>query len=94
MATCLGGEAFGLPGLGVLAAGALADVIVIDINQPHLTPMFNPSSQVVYSARGGDVIHTVCHGKLLMENAKLLTLDEAEVMARAKEQALLLRNGA
>ena len=94
MATCLGGEAFGQPGLGVLAVGHPADVMVIDTNQPHLTPLFNPYSQVVYSARGGDVIHTVCHGKLLMENRRLLTLDQAEVMAKAREQAELLRKGA
>ncbi|MCB2227217.1 MAG: amidohydrolase [Desulfarculaceae bacterium] len=91
LATRLGGAAFGKPGeLGVLTPGALADVIVIDIDQPHLTPMYNPLSHLVYAARGGDVLHTVCHGKVLMAGRKLETLDQAEVLAKAKEQAARL----
>jgi len=88
LCTCRGGQAFGQDGLGVLRAGALADVIVIDTNQPHLTPMYNPYSHLVYAARGGDVIHTVCHGRVLMADRVLETLDLAEVMAKATEQAM------
>jgi 5-methylthioadenosine/S-adenosylhomocysteine deaminase len=90
LATSLGGRAFGRQDLGCLAEGCLADVIVIDTAQPHLTPMFNPHSQLVYAARGSDVVHTVCHGEVLMENRRLATLDEAEVMARAAEEAARL----
>lgn len=87
LATCRAGEAFGRNDLGVLKVGALADVIVIDTDQPHLTPLYNPYSQLVYAARGSDVIHTVCHGRVLMEDRRLLSLDEQEVMARAREEA-------
>ncbi|MCF8033988.1 MAG: amidohydrolase [Desulfarculaceae bacterium] len=91
LATSRGAEAFGLPGqLGVLEKGALADVIVIDTDQPHLTPMYNPLSHLVYAARGGDVLHSVCHGRVLMAERHLETLDQAEVMARAKEEAARL----
>lgn len=93
LATRLGGKAFGNGELGVLKPGALGDVIVIDTNQPHLTPMYNPVSHLVYSARGGDVIHTVCHGRVLMQDRAVTTLDEAEVMAKAVEAAHSLRGG-
>ena len=87
LATSLAGRAFGRSDLGRLEPGALADVIVISTNQPHLTPMYNPYSHLVYAARGSDVIHTVCHGRVLMKDRALLSLDENEVMTKAKEQA-------
>jgi 5-methylthioadenosine/S-adenosylhomocysteine deaminase len=94
LATRLGAEAFGRQDLGVLAEGMLADVIVMDTNQPHLTPMYNPYSHLVYAAKGSDVIHTVCHGQVLMANRQLKTMDLAEVMAKAREQAVLLNGRA
>ena len=93
MATSLGGQAFGLPNLGVLKPGAPADLCVVDTNQPHLTPMYNPVSHLVYAASGADVIHTVCHGRVLMQNRQLTTIDEAQVMAKANEAAKKLLGG-
>ncbi len=90
LATRRGGDVFGQPDLGMLKPGALADVIVIDTDQPHLTPMYNPYSHLVYAASGADVMHTVCHGQVLMADRKLLTMDEEEVLARAKEEAFRL----
>ena len=77
MATSRAGEVLGHGDLGVLMEGALGDVIVIDLDQPHLTPLFSPQSQLVYAARGGDVIHTVCHGRVLMADRELKSLDQA-----------------
>ena len=68
-----------------------ADVIVIDTRKPHLTPMYNPFSHLVYAARGQDVSHTIVNGRLLMENRRLLTLDLKEVMARAMGKATDVR---
>ncbi|MEW5911779.1 MAG: amidohydrolase [Thermodesulfobacteriota bacterium] len=83
--------AFGRPDdLGVLQAGALADLIVVDVDQPQFTPLYNPLSHLVYVARGGDVLHTVCHGRVLMEGRRVESLDEAEVLAKAREQAAAL----
>ena len=85
MATSQGAACLGWEGLGVLEPGALADVIVIDTDKPHLTPMYNPYSHLVYAARGSDVIHTVCHGQVLMKDRELTLMDEARTMAKVQE---------
>jgi len=77
-------------GAGVLAAGdeigslepaKKADLIVLDLNQPHLTPLYNIPSHLVYAARGADVIHSIINGKVVMRNRKLQTIDEKNVLA-------------
>ncbi len=67
--------------IGSLEVGKKADIIVLDMNQPHLTPLYNPLSHLVYAARGGDVVHSVINGKVVMENRKITTLDEEEIVA-------------
>jgi len=92
MATIEGAKALGLSHeIGSLETGKKADVIVIDTHKPHLTPMYNPFSHLVYAARGQDVSHTIINGRLVMENRRLLTLDLEEVMARAMEKAVDVR---
>ena len=71
--------------IGSLEPGKKADCIVLDLDQPHLTPIYNPVSHLVYAARGGDVIHSVINGCVVMENRRLLTIDEQGVLARAAE---------
>jgi 5-methylthioadenosine/S-adenosylhomocysteine deaminase len=66
--------------IGSLEPGKKADLIVLDMNQPHLTPLFNIPSHMVYAARGADVIHSVINGRLVMHNRKLLSLDEKAIM--------------
>jgi 5-methylthioadenosine/S-adenosylhomocysteine deaminase len=84
MATIEGAKALGMAGAtGSLEPGKRADVIVIDVKRPHLTPMYNPYSHLVYAARGNDVRHAVIDGNLVMEDRELLTLDLRDVMARA-----------
>lgn len=80
-ATVLGAEGY----IGSLEPGKKADCIVLDLDQPHLTPMYHPVSHLVYAARGGDVLHSVINGRLVMRNRQLLTLDEAAILARAAE---------
>ncbi|MEN8200041.1 MAG: amidohydrolase [Thermodesulfobacteriota bacterium] len=71
--------------IGSLAVGKKADLIVLDMNQPHLTPMYNVPSHLVYAARGGDVLHSVINGQIVMEGRSLQTLDEARILARMQE---------
>jgi 5-methylthioadenosine/S-adenosylhomocysteine deaminase len=67
--------------------GKKGDVIVVDIHKPHLTPMYNPYSHLVYAAKGSDVSHSLINGKLVMEDRKLLTLDLREVLRHAEEMS-------
>jgi 5-methylthioadenosine/S-adenosylhomocysteine deaminase len=88
MATIEGAKALGLDSVtGSLEAGKRADVIVLDTDKPHLTPMYNPFSHIVYAARGDDVSHSIIHGRLVMEDRRLLTMDLAEVMEKAREKS-------
>jgi 5-methylthioadenosine/S-adenosylhomocysteine deaminase len=88
MATLSGAKALGMGDrVGSLEVGKKADVIVVDTHKPHLTPMYNPYSHLVYAAKGSDVSHCVINGKLVMEGRELLTLDLQEVMHQAKEMS-------
>ena len=71
--------------IGSLEAGKKADCIVLDLNQPHLTPIYHPVSHLVYAARGSDVIHSVIGGRVVMRSRQLQTLDEAAILARIRE---------
>jgi 5-methylthioadenosine/S-adenosylhomocysteine deaminase len=86
MATSMGAKALGLEGrVGRLEAGKEADIIVVDFQKPHLVPLYNPYSSLVYSAAGGDVKHAMVRGRLLMKDRQFLTLDAEEIMGRVKE---------
>jgi 5-methylthioadenosine/S-adenosylhomocysteine deaminase len=67
--------------IGTLAPGKQADLIVLDLDQPHLTPLYNIPSHLVYAARGADVIHSLIAGRLVMKNRHLQTIDEAGLLA-------------
>jgi len=71
--------------IGSLACGKKADCIVLDLNQPHLMPLYNLPSQLVYAARGADVIHSVINGRIVMENRFVKTLDEDDIISRMHE---------
>jgi len=76
MATIEGARAIGLQDIiGSLEIGKKADVIVIDIRKPHLVPIYNPISHMVYSAQGSDVQDVVVDGRLLVKDRKLLTVN-------------------
>jgi 5-methylthioadenosine/S-adenosylhomocysteine deaminase len=92
MATAEGARALGMGTItGTLTAGKKADVIVVDTRKPHLTPMFDPYSHLVYAAKASDVTHTFIDGRLVVDERKLLTLDVADVMRRANEKAQNVR---
>jgi len=93
MATIHGARVLGLEDVtGSLEVGKKADVIVIDTHKPHLTPMYNAVSHLVYAARGNDVIHSIINGQPVMEDRKLLTLDIAEIITQAKETSIRVRS--
>ncbi|TMT80406.1 amidohydrolase [Haloterrigena sp. H1] len=86
MATRGSADAIGFES-GRLEAGAPADLAVIDLEQPHLTPPHDLVSHLAYAAAASDVRHTVCDGQVLMRDREVLTLDERAVRERALEAA-------
>jgi 5-methylthioadenosine/S-adenosylhomocysteine deaminase len=82
MATIEGARALGLgERLGSLEAGKRADVIVLDLDAPHLRPRHDPWSTLAYAAHSADVRDTVVDGRVLMRDRVLTTLDERAVIA-------------
>jgi len=80
LATVNGAKAQGREGrLGRIQVGYDASLIMLDLDKPHLTPMHNPVSQVVYAARGSDVCLTMVRGKILYENGEHKTIDMEKV---------------
>jgi len=75
-----GAKALGMEGrLGVLAEGALADIIILDLNVPQFVPRHHLISALAYSANGSEVRTVIVHGKILMEEGALVTINEKEV---------------
>lgn len=82
MATLGGAKVLGAVNtIGSLEPGKKADLIVLDLNQPHLTPLFNIPSHMVYAARGADVLHSVINGRIVMKDRELQTIDEKAILA-------------
>jgi len=71
--------------IGSLEVGKSADIIVVSHDALHLQPIYCPYSQLVYSAGGQDVRHTVVAGQVLMRDRQLLTIDEAEILETARQ---------
>ncbi|MER5438015.1 amidohydrolase [Streptomyces sp. NPDC002790] len=82
MATIEGARALGLGDrLGSLEVGKRADLAVLDLKRPHLTPRHDPYAMLAYAAQASDVRDTVVDGRVLMRDRTLTTLDEGAVLA-------------
>ncbi len=86
MATANGAELLGFDS-GRLQAGANADLAVIDLEAPHLTPAHDLLSHLAYAVRGSDVRHTVCDGDVLMRDREVTVFDEGRVRQNAADRA-------
>jgi 5-methylthioadenosine/S-adenosylhomocysteine deaminase len=88
MATINGAKVLGLEKItGSLEVGKRADLIVIDTHKPHLVPMYNPYSHLVYAVSGNDVKHSIIDGKIVMEERRLLTLDLEDIIEQSQEKS-------
>lgn len=88
MATIEGARALHLEReIGSLEAGKKADFILLRADAPHAVPLYNLYSQIVYALKASDVETVVINGRLVMESRRVLTLNEAQILARARQLA-------
>jgi 5-methylthioadenosine/S-adenosylhomocysteine deaminase len=86
MATIGGARALHLEKrIGSLEAGKQADLIVVDTSAPHATPMYNFYSELVFALKATDVRTVVIAGRVIMDERKMLTLNEDEILQKARE---------
>jgi 5-methylthioadenosine/S-adenosylhomocysteine deaminase len=86
MCTSVAAGVFG-QGSGAVAAGEVADLILVDFSAPSTQPLHDPVSQLVYAAHGDAVHTTICDGRVLMHDRVVEVVDEGEVVAGAVEAA-------
>ena len=87
MATENGAKAAGFADVGRLAPGCKADLILIDVDKPHLCPVNDPKSALVYSVQAADVDTVMIDGRIVMRGRVLTDLDEERIMAEVREIA-------
>ena len=87
MATANGARAMGYADgeLGVLREGALADLIVVDLQKPHLQPIHDVVSNLVYCGKASDVDTVVVDGRIVVENRRIEGVDLPALYAGAAE---------
>jgi 5-methylthioadenosine/S-adenosylhomocysteine deaminase len=92
LATIGGARALGMDRqIGSLEPGKRADLIIVKMDAARQTPMYDPVSHLVYVTRGDDVQATIVHGRVLMRNRRVLTLDAAAVLDEARQWAQRVR---
>jgi 5-methylthioadenosine/S-adenosylhomocysteine deaminase len=69
---------------GTLTVGQAADLIVVPVNSPHLTPLYDPYSHLVYAARSADVAHVMVAGRWLLYDRQFTTLDWPSIARQAR----------
>lgn len=86
MATRWGAEVLGIGNkVGSLEKGKKADIITINLNKPHLTPLYDVYSHLVYAAMASDVETVMVNGRIVINDRKLLTADESEILYKARK---------
>lgn len=85
MATINGAKALNKENiLGSIEEGKLADLIILDLDEVVLQPINDIFSDIVYNAKGTNVITTIVGGNILMENRKLVNLNQEEIISNCK----------
>ena len=88
LATRSGAEAIGLgEQVGSLEVGKRADLIIIDTHKPHLTPLYDPVSHLVYAASGSDVRDVIIDGRLTVKDRVVLSFDLEPVLESVQDLA-------
>ena len=86
MATKNGAEIMGLGNkTGSIKPGKKADLVIADMDKPHLNPVYDIYSHITYCMRPSDISTVMVNGKILVDNRKLTTVDEGEILDCARE---------
>lgn len=96
MATRWGAEVLGLGNVtGNIEKGKAADLVIMNIEKPHLAPLYDIYSHIVYSMRASDVETVMVAGKVVVNVGKLTGGDESEILAKARRwgEKIKERNG-
>ena len=93
MATLDGAKVLGLEDeIGSIEAGKCADIIILDMNKPHLTPIYNVYSHIVYAASGSDVSTVIINGKIVMRDRIVLNMDIQDIMKEVRKIAKKIKS--
>jgi 5-methylthioadenosine/S-adenosylhomocysteine deaminase len=93
MATIDGAKALGLDGeIGSIEAGKRADLTLLNLEKLHAAPQPDLISTIVYAGCASDVETVIIGGRIVLRDRRLLTLNEAQVIARAREQSARIRS--
>ena len=88
LATINGAKLLGMDKeIGSIEIGKKADMDIINLNYPQLTPLYNIYSQIIYCMNGSEVETVIINGKVIMKNKTILTINEKRVMDNANELA-------
>ncbi|MEE8329097.1 MAG: amidohydrolase [Thermodesulfovibrionia bacterium] len=86
MATRWGAEVLGMEDkIGSIRPGKRADLVIANLESPHLTPIYDIYSVITYSMRPSDVETVVVNGKIVVDNSELVTMDESEIITNARK---------
>jgi 5-methylthioadenosine/S-adenosylhomocysteine deaminase len=86
MATIRGARALGMEKkIGSLEPGKLADIIMVGVDRPNGTPLYDPVSQMVYALKADDVRDVMVNGKMVVQDGRILTLNQPEILQKALE---------
>ncbi len=92
MATQNGADIIGLgEKVGSIKTGKKADLVIADLNKPHLTPIYNIYSHLAYSMHPSDIETVMVNGKILIENRRPTTVDQDNVLAKAKSWQIKIK---
>ena len=69
--------------IGSLEAGKRADMITVRLDRPHAVPLYDVYSQMVYALKGSDVRDVMVNGRVVVQDARSLLLDEKQILAKA-----------
>ncbi len=90
MATEYGAVNLGYNNLGRVDIGYLADIVVLDFRKPHLTPVYDVYSHLVYACRSSDVNTVIVNGKMVYEDKRFLTVDVERVLDDVNRRSMEL----